>query len=116
MGWMPSGRRLSLFLCLLFHCFGASGVTIVAVGAFFSALLAVDNERYSLGLVTTSGSLGPHLPPFLCLIWGYCSTNGSVVHFLWEFIFGWRDSSSTNDSSLSILQCMGYRSPRRGII
>ena len=72
MGWMPAGLAIvSFFVCAFFTAFtGASGVTIVAVGALiFPALLAGGyNERYSLGLVTTSGSLGLLLAPSLPLI------------------------------------------------
>ena len=72
MGWMPAGLAIVSFLvCAFFTAFtGASGVTIVAVGALiFPALIAGGyNERYSLGLVTTSGSLGLLLAPSLPLI------------------------------------------------
>ena len=72
MGWMPAGLAIvSFFVCAFFTAFtGASGVTIVAVGALiFPALIAGGyNERYSLGLVTTSGSLGLLLAPSLPLI------------------------------------------------
>ena len=72
MGWMPAGLAIvSFFVCAFFTAFtGASGVTIVAVGALiFPALIAGGyKERYSLGLVTTSGSLGLLLAPSLPLI------------------------------------------------
>ena len=57
--------------CAFFTAFtGASGVTIVAVGALlFPALVQGGyGERFSLGLVTTSGSLGLLLAPSLPLI------------------------------------------------
>jgi tripartite ATP-independent transporter DctM subunit len=69
---MPGGLSLIAFLtCALFTAFtGASGVTIVAVGALlYPALKQVGySERFSLGLVTTSGSLGLLLAPSLPLI------------------------------------------------
>ena len=71
-GWMPSGLALvSLVTCAFFTAFtGASGVTIVAIGALLLPALtkAQYNERFSLGLITTSGSLGLLLPPSLPLI------------------------------------------------
>lgn len=71
-GWMPAGLAvISLFLCALFTAFtGASGVTIVALGALlFPALKTAGYpERFSLGLVTTSGSLGLLIAPSLPLI------------------------------------------------
>ncbi len=72
LGWMPGGLALiSLIACALFTAFtGASGVTIVALGALlFPALLQAGyDERYTLGLITTSGSLGLLFAPSLPLI------------------------------------------------
>ncbi len=72
LGWMPGGLAVVAFItCALFTAFtGASGVTIVAVGALlFPALTKAGyEEKFSLGLVTTSGSLGLLLPPSLPLI------------------------------------------------
>ena len=72
LGWLPGGLAMIAFLtCALFTAFtGASGVTIVAIGALlFPALKQVGySERFSLGLVTTSGSLGLLLAPSLPLI------------------------------------------------
>ncbi len=71
-GWLPGGLALvALVTCALFTAFtGASGVTIVAVGALLYPALqqAGYRDRFSLGLVTTSGSLGLLFPPSLPLI------------------------------------------------
>ena len=72
LGWLPGGLSVVAFVtCAFFTAFtGASGVTIVAVGALlFPALVQAGyKERFSLGLVTTSGSLGLLLAPSLPLI------------------------------------------------
>jgi len=72
MGWMPGGLATAcLAASALFTALtGASGVTIIALGGLlFPALLAAGyHERFSLGLVTTSGSLGLLFPPSLPLI------------------------------------------------
>ena len=72
LGWMPGELVVvSLFSCALFTAFtGATGITIVALGALLYPALKSDgyNKRFSLGLVTTSGSLGLLLPPSLPLI------------------------------------------------
>ncbi len=72
LGWMPGGLAIVAFVvCALFTAFtGASGVTIVAMGALLYPALKQDGygENFSLGLVTTSGSLGLLLPPSLPLI------------------------------------------------
>ena len=72
LGWMPGGLAVvSLMVCALFTAFtGASGVTIFAVGGLLYPALIQDNysERFSLGLITSSGSLGLLFPPSLPLI------------------------------------------------
>jgi tripartite ATP-independent transporter DctM subunit len=72
LGWMPGGLALvALVACAIFTAFtGASGVTIVAIGALLLPALLEDGypERFSLGLLTTSGSLGLLFPPSLPLI------------------------------------------------
>ncbi|MCB1759202.1 MAG: TRAP transporter large permease subunit [Gammaproteobacteria bacterium] len=72
LGWLPGGLAIvSLVACALFTAFtGASGVTIVALGALLYPALrqAGYDENFSLGLVTTSGSLGLLFAPALPLI------------------------------------------------
>jgi C4-dicarboxylate transporter, DctM subunit len=72
LGWMPGGLAIvALVACALFTAFtGASGVTIVALGALLYPALMQDGyrERFSLGLVTSSGSLGLLFPPSVPLI------------------------------------------------
>ncbi|MEE8119600.1 MAG: TRAP transporter large permease subunit [Gammaproteobacteria bacterium] len=72
LGWMPGGLAIvSLTACAFFTAFtGASGVTIIALGALlFPALKQAGyGENFSLGLVTTSGSLGLLFAPSLPLI------------------------------------------------
>ena len=62
LGWMPGGLALvCLAACAFFTAFtGASGVTIIALGAFLYPALRQDGyeENFNLGLITTSGSLG----------------------------------------------------------
>lgn len=72
LGWMPGGLAIvSLVACAFFTAFtGASGVTIVALGALLYPALtqAGYKDNFSLGLVTTSGSLGLLFAPALPLI------------------------------------------------
>lgn len=71
-GWMPGGLVIVAFVfSALFTAFtGASGVTIVALGALLYPALkkAGYSENFSLGMVTSSGSLGLLLAPSLPLI------------------------------------------------
>jgi len=71
-GWLPSGLAMVGFLaCAVFTALtGASGVTIVALGALLLPALVQSGytEKFGLGLVTTSGSLGLLLVPSVPLI------------------------------------------------
>lgn len=62
---------VTLIVCALFTALtGASGVTIVALGGILLPALLADDypEKFSLGLITSSGSLGILFPPSLPLI------------------------------------------------
>lgn len=71
-GWIPGGSAVvCAVLCSFFTAFtGGSGVTILALGGVLLPALIKDGyrERFSLGLLTASGSLGLLLPPSLPLI------------------------------------------------
>jgi len=72
LGWMPGGLAMVAMGCSAFFTTftGGSGITIVAVGALLYPSLL--NEKYpakfSMGLVTTGGSLGLLFPPSVPLI------------------------------------------------
>jgi tripartite ATP-independent transporter DctM subunit len=72
LGWLPGGLAMvAIAACALFTAFtGASGVTIIALGALLYPALsqAGYEERFSLGLVTAAGSLGLLFVPSLPLI------------------------------------------------
>ena len=72
LGWMPGGLAVvSLFACAFFTALtGASGATIIALGAILYPAMkqAGYNERFNLGLITSSGSLGLLFPPSIALI------------------------------------------------
>ena len=72
LGWLPGGLAvMSLSVCAVFTAFtGASGVTIFALGGILLPALIKDgySDRFSLGLITSSGSLGLLFPPSLPLI------------------------------------------------
>ncbi len=71
-GWMPGGLAI---VCLVASAFfttftGGSGITIVAIGGLlFPALIQEKyREPFSLGLVTTGGSLGLLFPPSIPIV------------------------------------------------
>ena len=72
LGWMPGGLAVvALTACAFFTAFtGGSGVTIIALGAILYPALKHDGyaDRFNLGLVTSSGSLGLLFAPSLPII------------------------------------------------
>ena len=71
-GWMPGGTAVvCTVVCAFFTIFtGGSGVTILALGGLLLPALLADGyrDRFSIGLLTASGSLGLLLPPAMPLI------------------------------------------------
>jgi C4-dicarboxylate transporter, DctM subunit len=71
-GWVPGGTAVVCALvCAFFTVFtGGSGVTILALGGLLLPALLHDgyDDRFSIGLLTGSSSLGLLLPPALPLI------------------------------------------------
>lgn len=71
-GWMPGGLAIVVLAsCAVFTAFtGGSGITIVALGGLVFPILLAEkySEKFALGLVTTSGSLGLLFPPSLPII------------------------------------------------
>ena len=71
-GWMPGGSAIAaVCVCAFFTTFtGGSGVTILALGGLMLPVLLKQQykEKFSLGVLTASGSLGILLPPSLLII------------------------------------------------
>ncbi len=70
-GWAPGGIAIVVLVtCAFFTTFtGASGITIIALGGLLYPILRQTyTERFSLGLVTASGSIGLLFPPSIPLI------------------------------------------------
>ena len=72
LGWLPGGLSIIVLItCAAFTALtGATGFTIIAMGGIlFPAMIRGKYpERFSLGLITTSGTLGLLFPPSLPLI------------------------------------------------
>ncbi|MBA3451543.1 MAG: TRAP transporter large permease subunit, partial [Deltaproteobacteria bacterium] len=71
LGWMPGGLAIvTILTCALFTTFtGASGVTIVALGGVLMPALVRSGypERFSIGMLAGTGSVGLLFPPALPL-------------------------------------------------
>jgi tripartite ATP-independent transporter DctM subunit len=72
LGWLPGGLAIVVVVaCAFFTTFtGASGVTIIALGGLLYPMLIEERypEDFSLGLITSSGSIGLLFPPSLPII------------------------------------------------
>lgn len=83
LGWMHGGLAIVVIIaCSVFTAFtGASGVTIVALGGLLMPALLSEKyeEKYSLGLITSSGSFGLLFPPSLPIImFGVIASAGAL--------------------------------------
>ena len=71
-GWMPGGLAISTVLaCMFFAAIsGSSPVTIIAIGSMMFPALVKDSyrENFSLGLLTSAGSLGILIPPSIPML------------------------------------------------
>lgn len=72
LGWLPGGISIvTLIVCAFFTAFtGASGVTIIALGGVIYPILIKEgySDKYTLGAIAASGSLGLLFPPSLPII------------------------------------------------
>lgn len=71
-GWVPGGLSImAIMVCAFFTTFtGASGVTILALGGLLIYVLEKGNysRKFSVGILTASGSIGLLFPPSLPII------------------------------------------------
>ncbi len=71
-GWLPHGLIVvTVLVCAFFTTFtGGSGITIVALGGLLLQILmkAGYSKKFSVGLLTSSGSVGLLFPPSLPII------------------------------------------------
>lgn len=82
-GWLPGGTSIAAAtLCAFFTLFtGGSGVTILVLGGLLLPAMLKDGyrERFSIGLLTASGSLGLLFPLSLPLmLYGIVAQNASI--------------------------------------
>jgi C4-dicarboxylate transporter DctM subunit len=72
LGWLPGGLAVAaVFACMFFAAIsGSSPVTLIAVGSILFPAMAASkyNENFSIGLLTTAGSLGCLVPPSISML------------------------------------------------
>jgi tripartite ATP-independent transporter DctM subunit len=90
-GWLPGGMIIvTVILCAFFTSFtGASGVTILALGGVLLAVLKDYPEKFKIGLLTASGSIGLMFPPSLPMLLVSATTRTNTLSlFLGGFLPG----------------------------
>jgi tripartite ATP-independent transporter DctM subunit len=109
LGWLPGGLAVcTIFTCAIFTTFtGASGVTIVALGGLLmpSLLKQGYKERFSLGLLAGTGSVGLLFPP-------------AVPLFVYGTIYGVvaQSMAATQAGELKLIDFSTDRFARSGIV
>jgi tripartite ATP-independent transporter DctM subunit len=91
LGWVPGGLAIvTIGTCALFTVFtGASGVTIIALGGVLMPALVRQGypEKFSIGLIAGTGSVGLMFPPALPLfIYGtvYGLSSSKEMQAIWD--------------------------------
>jgi C4-dicarboxylate transporter DctM subunit len=71
-GWLPGGLAISgVMACIFFAAIsGSSPVTVIAIGSIMYPVLRQEgySEKFSSGLMTSSGSLGILIPPSIPML------------------------------------------------
>jgi tripartite ATP-independent transporter DctM subunit len=83
-GWLPGGMIIAaVAICAFFTSFtGASGITILALGGLLYTILrehAGYPEGFTVGLLTSTGSIGLLFPPSLPIILVGCGIQTSIL-------------------------------------
>jgi tripartite ATP-independent transporter DctM subunit len=84
-GWLPGGLIIvTVVICAFFTSFtGASGVTILALGGILYSILsehAQYPDKFSIGLLTSVGSIGLLFPPSLPIILVGATSQTNIIH------------------------------------
>jgi tripartite ATP-independent transporter DctM subunit len=90
--WIPGGMIIAaVIICAFFTSFtGASGVTILAMGGILYTILSEHvkyPEKFSIGLLTSVGSIGLLFPPSLPIILVGATTQTNIFHLFLGGIF-----------------------------
>ncbi len=92
-GWMPGGLAVAAVMaCVIFAAIsGSSPVTVIAIGSMMYPRLikAGYDRRFSLGLVTSAGSLGILIPPSIpMLVYAIVAAGSTPIDIAELFLAG----------------------------
>jgi C4-dicarboxylate transporter, DctM subunit len=103
LGWLPGGLAMvTIIACAIFTTFtGASGVTIVALGGLLMPALLKERypQRFSLGLVAGTGSVGLLFPP-------------AVPLFVYGTVYGFTMQAAAATESAGEMQLIDFETNR----
>jgi tripartite ATP-independent transporter DctM subunit len=90
--WLPGGLIiLSVIICAFFTSFtGASGITILALGGILFSILSESSryeEKFSIGLLASSGSIGLLFPPSIPILLVAATTQTNTLHLFLGGLF-----------------------------
>ena len=120
-GWLPGGLAISaVAACMFFAAIsGSSPVTLIAVGSMMVPALvkAKYPENFSIGLITTAGSLGCLVPPSISmLIYAISVSGSSSVDPSDMFLAGLIPAFMIAGMLAIYSMWIGYREEKKGII
>ena len=92
-GWLPGGLAVAaVFSCVIFAAIsGSSPVTVIAIGSMMYPQLvkAGYDRRFTLGLVTSGGSLGILIPPSIpMLVYAIVASTSAPIDVAQLFLAG----------------------------
>ncbi|KIG18739.1 TRAP-type C4-dicarboxylate transport system, large permease component [Enhygromyxa salina] len=92
-GWLPGGLAIAaVFACVIFAAIsGSSPVTVIAIGSMMYPQLvkAGYDRRFTLGLVTSGGSLGILIPPSIpMLVYAIVASSSESIDVAELFLAG----------------------------
>lgn len=92
-GWMPGGLAVATVMaCVIFAAIsGSSPVTVIAIGSMMYPRLikAGYDQRFSLGLLTSAGSLGILIPPSIpMLVYAIVASSSQPIDVAELFLAG----------------------------
>jgi tripartite ATP-independent transporter DctM subunit len=93
--WLPGGLIIvSVIICAFFTSFtGASGITILALGGILYSILTESSEgpsykeKFSIGLLASSGSIGLLFPPSIPILLVAATTQTNTLHLFLGGLF-----------------------------
>jgi tripartite ATP-independent transporter DctM subunit len=112
-GWLPGGLAISTAVGCAIFTWAGSGVTILSMGGLLLPMLVKARypEKFSIGLINGSGSLGLLFPPSLpVILYGIYSQTAISTLFVAGFVPGLMMVAMV--STLGVVQALRHKAER----